>query len=46
MYKHKLDWSVIDPLIIEHLPNMTCVDFSKKFPYTSAKVISDWEVVE
>ena len=28
---NKINWSIIDPLIIKHLSSMTYVDFCKKF---------------
>jgi hypothetical protein len=34
-----LNWSEIDPLIKEHLPSLTCVDFCKKFPFTIPRTI-------
>ncbi len=34
-----LNWSEIDPLIREHLPSMTCVDFCKRFPFTISRTI-------
>ena len=27
----RIDWEKLDPLIIEHLPHMTCVEFVKKY---------------
>jgi len=34
-----LNWSEIDPLIREHLPSMTCVDFCRRFPFTISRTI-------
>lgn len=36
----RIDWNKVDPLIKEHLPNMTCVHFCKKYaPFTIPRTI-------